>query len=623
MLRPISQPFQSIFSYTLAPIQSICRNHRTAVAVFTTLFLATQAHAQANNDGASSTILDRVTDWMAQDTGLKVGAFAVVLFTAIVVCIKFRKSTPPIRTVSGEDDVRTAPKRRGAGKAPSSDPTTAHNRDKRRDQSKGILPKPYTGSDAAADKTFQQRMIEGGVNKTPGGINITPSEMRENGIAALRKAKELITPQMNALLSYTLAAHLMMLGKYKEAKDEGNTGYQYLESQKITGDIKTDLSLLIQQCRFLIAQPNTTAPHKQKRNQQVPETPGAVNRTPEQMRNKGIESLFEKFKVNQKGILFYILAADLMLEGRFLEAKEEIKIGIDFLQKEVQRGLFIQENNDLHNQYRICNQEIEKRKTAKTAHSHLNSNNGLNERPSVLKKPLPVPPQEEETDEPDVRSNAPPEEEPAFRPTSPPKAFSGAPSPPKVSFDAWEKQSKAATPAVEPKGLPLNGKVHKIDLTTLPPPPKVVLKGDSQMPLPPPPTPSKLPLPGSLPHAAELKPGRTTTKQGEKGESTQAPKSHIDELKEKMKKERGGLKPAETVIPEKAESPLNVLKQIERGPKLRRAAVTPNTHKQNRKLEIEQEEAAANPISGTLNVRRAAIVGSGDVETNWTEEDDK
>src|SRR5438132_723667 len=105
MLRPVSQPFQSLFSYTLAPIQSICRNHPTAAAVFATLFFATQVHAQPINEDASSKLLGHVTDWMAQDTALKVGAFAVVLFTAVVIYIRCIKSRPPVRTIGADGDV--------------------------------------------------------------------------------------------------------------------------------------------------------------------------------------------------------------------------------------------------------------------------------------------------------------------------------------------------------------------------------------------------------------------------------------------------------------------------------------------------------------------------------------
>lgn len=442
-LQSISQPIHTIFAFASHPI--------TATAL-TTLFFATvvQATTQSDLKDAEVSYLGSFADWLAKDTAIKVGTFALVVITAAILW-KSARPKPPVQIArtAVETEPRNRTERKGPGSAPMS-----------------TLPRPKTTLRADLDKesipSFQQRLLDHGVAETPGGINLTPFQMKEKGEAALRK--DFIYPQQNALLSYTLAAHYIILGKLLAAKAEGIKGYKFVEVMR--GEIKSDLRSLIEQCKFLISESQQVQGKKRAEGSQslkmaIPETPGGVNLTPLQMKEKGESALRVLFTSPvQDALLCYTLAADLMIEGKYSEAKEEIKRGFAFVKSSKE-----QIKADLHAQYLAC-KELEKQPPAKLDAS------------SIFRKPLPQPPQEEE---PEANSNAPVKPIPEV-PESPQQVEFRPPTPPPFPSNLLQ-DAPPPPPPPPPFSFEVKGP------RDLPPPPVVEAKG------PPPPTPSRLPPP--------------------------------------------------------------------------------------------------------------------------------
>lgn len=685
-LQSISQPIHNIFAFAT---QSI-RNHPITATAVTTLFLATVVKATPQSDlkDTEVTVLNSFTDWLAKDTEIKIGTFALVLLTAAVLW-KVTRSKAPIQVARTADDnrVRTGQIKKTEQKRPGSAPDgtalprphLGEREEREATIGKGQAPRPFVRavSNMADVQSFQQRLLDHGIAETPGGINLTPFQMKENGEKDLRST--FIYPQQHALLSYTLAAHSILLGNLLAAKAEGIKGYKSVEFMR--GEIKSDLRSLIEQCKFLITESQQVQEKKRAEGSQslrteIPETPGGVNLSPLQMKVKGEAALRGLFTSPvQNALLCYTLAADLMIEGKYDAAKVEIKKGWSFVKSSKE-----QIKADLHAQYLAC-KALQEQPLARqsTAHRAPESKDLTVNVSSILSKPLPIPPKEEEAqdDETDANSIDPREDERPLNktpirqvPQSPQQTAFGPPSPPKISIEEWHAtQAKAKAPnedeapqdspreesktppsAVEtkrpiPKKMtapssavetkrPIPMKMTAplaIDPSMLPPPPVEAPK-DLPANTAPPPTPSKLPPPPAvMPMSQTHSRARSSSVDGVETQSTRLvfdPKV----LQGVKKKLQGAPATAtledkvarrqelESADAKKVENPKRLVLAEIKKPQTLKKAPPPKT-KEEKLAELEEEKKGI-PVNEEMLKRRAAIEGSDDdSNSDWSDDE--
>lgn len=320
-------------SATQTIFQACLDQPKTAIAL-TTLFFAKVVEA-TTGETAQAGPLDGVIDWISQDTGIKVGAFGVLAISAFVIWRLKKGSGEQTPQKLGTEAAGTHKKlteRRGGSEGSKGLPRPEQEGDGDNPSTVVKRTAAVTKKTGAGNKAEPKiaRVVDFEVPPTPGKVDFDPLAMRGATEKILRDT--FTWPRQNGLLCYLLAARMMQENKFAAAKKEANKGYIFVKSSKGDEDIRTQLLIQINMCDYegapkKQARSNHAAPKKEE--EVIPETPGVVKLTPDQMVDSAVEALTPLFiKYDQYAQLCLLVAVDLMLaNNKYEEAKAIAKKG--------------------------------------------------------------------------------------------------------------------------------------------------------------------------------------------------------------------------------------------------------------------------------------------------------
>ena len=315
-------------------ISQACLVHPNTAIALTTLFFAKVVEANTG-ETAQTGPWDHVIDWLSQDTGIKAGAFGVLVISVFFLwrLKKGNVAQTPQKLAPEAADTAQKLAKRGAGGSAGSKELPRPEKEGDGGEASTVVRRPAaatkkTGAGNKGDSKLAKR-IEFEVPPTPGKVDFDPFQMRETTEKALRDT--FTWPRQNGLLCYLLAARMMQDQKFAAAKEESKKGHKFVATSKDNEDIRAQFLLQIQQCQFAgvnDGHANSNLAAAKKRQVIVPETPGVVNLSPDQMVDNAVDALIPLFiNYDQYAQLCLLVAVDLLLANNFVGAKAIAKKG--------------------------------------------------------------------------------------------------------------------------------------------------------------------------------------------------------------------------------------------------------------------------------------------------------